>query len=83
MTAAALEISYLDPIIPDKEVYLFRPGHIGVKVGEKGSGVWPPHLMMVHSNSLFSESCIINAHTRLNIITYKTLVCHGFTPLDS
>ena len=83
MTTAALEFSYLNPIIPDKEVYFFRPGPTDMKVGEKRSSAWPSHLMMVHSTSLFSESCIINAHTRFEIITYKTLVCHGFTPLDS
>jgi hypothetical protein len=53
MTATALEISYLDPIIPDKEMHLFQPGHIDMKVGEKGSGAWPPRFMMTHSNSPF------------------------------
>jgi len=80
MTAAALEISYLDPVIPDKEMYPFQPGPIPMKVGEKGSGAWLPHFMMVHSISPFFESCIVIAHTGLSIIIYKTLVCHGYTP---
>ena len=80
MTATALEISYLDPVIPDKEMHLFRPGPIDMKVGEKGSGAWPPHFMMVHSISPFFESCIVIAHMGLSIIIYKTLVCHGYTP---
>jgi len=49
MAATALEISYLDPVIPDKEMHLFQPGHIDMKVGEKGSGAWPPRFMMTHS----------------------------------
>ena len=78
MTATALEISYLDPIIPDKEIYLFQPGHIGMKVCEKGSGAWPslPHFMMTHSISPFFEACNIIVSTSLSIIIYKTLVCH-------
>jgi hypothetical protein len=50
VTATASEISYLDPVIPDKEVYLFRPGHIDMKVCKKGSGNWPSllYFMMTH-----------------------------------
>jgi hypothetical protein len=82
MTATALEISYLDPMIPDKEIYLFQPGHIGMKVCEKGSGAWPslPHFMMTHSISPFFEACNVIVSTSLSIIIYKTLVCHSFTP---
>ena len=76
MTATALEISYLDPIIPDKEMDLFRPGPIDMKVGEKGSGAGPPHFMMVHSISPFFESCMVIVHKGLSIIIYKTLICH-------
>jgi hypothetical protein len=60
MTATALEISYLDPIIPDKEMHLFQPGHIDMKVGEKGSGAWPPRFMMTHSISPFFQ--IMHCH---------------------
>jgi hypothetical protein len=60
MTATALEISYLDPIIPDKEMHLFQPGHIDMKVGEKGSGAWPPRFMMTHSISPFFK--IMHCH---------------------
>jgi hypothetical protein len=76
MTATALEISYLDPIIPDKEMHLFQPGHIDMKVGEKGSGAWPPRFMMTHSISPFFKSCIVIVPTGLSIIIYKTLFCH-------
>jgi hypothetical protein len=56
VAAAALEISYLDPVIPDKKGYLSRPRHIGLKVREKGSGIGPSllHSMMSHENAPFS-----------------------------
>jgi hypothetical protein len=73
MTATALEISCLDPIIPDQEIYLFQPGHIDMKVGEKRSGAWPsfPHFMMAHSISPFFRACNIIVSTSLNIIIYE------------
>ena len=57
MTATALEISYLDPVIPDQEMYFFRPGHIPMEIREKRLGAWPPlfHLMSIHENLLFSN----------------------------
>jgi hypothetical protein len=76
MITTALEISYLNPIIPDKEMHLFQPGHINMKVGEKGSGARPPRFMMTHLNSPFFKSCIVIVPTGLSIIIYKTLVCH-------
>ncbi len=52
MTAAALEISYLDPVIPDKKTYLLRPGHVDMEVGEEGSKAWSS--LSTRKNSLFS-----------------------------
>jgi len=56
VAAAALKISYLDPVIPDQELYLFRPGHIDLKVREKGPGTRPSSFsfMMTHQNTPFS-----------------------------
>lgn len=53
MAAAALEVSYFDPVIPNKKGYLFRPGPIGLKIREKGSGIGPSlfHFMMSHENA--------------------------------
>jgi hypothetical protein len=78
MTATALEISYLDPMIPDKEIYLFQPGHLDMKVGEEGLGAWPSllHFMMTHCISPFFEAFIVIVHRDSTIIIYKTLVCH-------
>jgi hypothetical protein len=52
MTAAAFEISYLNPVIPDKKTYLLRPGHGDMEVCEEGSKGWPS--LSIHKNSLFS-----------------------------
>jgi hypothetical protein len=52
MTAAALEISYLDPVIPDKKTYLLRPGHVDMEVCEEGLNGWSS--LSIHKNSLFS-----------------------------
>jgi len=56
VTAAVLEISYLDPVIPDQEPYLFRPWHIGLKVRKKGPGIWPffLHFVVIHEKAPFS-----------------------------
>jgi hypothetical protein len=53
MATAALEISYLDPVIPDKKGYFFQPGQIGLKICEKGSGIGLSlfHFMMSHENA--------------------------------
>jgi hypothetical protein len=55
MTATALEISYLDPVIPDQEMYFFRPGHIPMKIRKERAGLRPPllQLMSIHGNLLF------------------------------
>jgi len=55
MAAAALEVSYLDPVIPYQELYLFRPGHITLKVREKGPSTRPSSFtfMMTHQSSPF------------------------------
>jgi hypothetical protein len=50
MTAAALKISYLDPVIPDKKPYLLRPGHVDMEVCEEGSDGWSS--LSIHKNSL-------------------------------
>jgi hypothetical protein len=52
MTAAALEISYLDPVIPDKKTYLLWPGHVDMEVCEEGSKSWSSRC--IHKNSLVS-----------------------------
>jgi len=56
VAAAGLKISYLDPVIPYQELYLFRPGHIDLKVREKGPGTRPSSFpfMMTHQSSPFS-----------------------------
>jgi hypothetical protein len=52
MIATALEISYLDPVVPDKKPYLLRPGHVDMEVCEEGSKGWPS--LTIHKNSLIS-----------------------------
>jgi hypothetical protein len=56
VAAAVLKISYLDPMIPEQELYLFRPGHIDLKVREKGPGTRASSFffMMTHQSSPFS-----------------------------
>jgi hypothetical protein len=51
MSATALEISYLDPVIPDKKTYLFGPRHVDMKVCEEGSPAW--FSLFIHKNSFF------------------------------
>jgi hypothetical protein len=56
VAAAALEVSYLDPVIPDQELYLFRPAHVDLKVRKKGSGIGLSlfHFMKIHERGPFS-----------------------------
>jgi hypothetical protein len=60
VATAALEIFYLDPVILDEEGYLFRPGHINLKVRKKGSGIGFSlfHFMMIHENAPFSMTVL-------------------------
>jgi hypothetical protein len=46
MTAAVLKISYLDPVIPDKESHLLWPGNINTKICKEGSQAWPSPLYL-------------------------------------
>jgi hypothetical protein len=82
MATAVLEISYLDPVIPDEKAYFFRPGHIHLKIREKGSGIWffLFYFMMIHGKVPFSMICIEIFNLYFEIIIYKTSICQEIIP---